>query len=65
VIGAVILLEPVGATVLGLTVLNEWPSPQETLGAMVIVLGVMGATIKRSTLNSGRQDSAANRSSPT
>jgi drug/metabolite transporter (DMT)-like permease len=65
VIGAVILLEPVGATVLGLTVLNEWPSPQETLGALVIVLGVMGATIKRNTNSSGRQDSAASPSSPT
>jgi drug/metabolite transporter (DMT)-like permease len=47
VIGAVILLEPVGATALGTIILNEWPTAQECLGAVVIVGGVMAATLKR------------------
>ena len=45
IVGAVILLEPVGATALGTVVLDEWPSARETLGAMVIVIGVFIATI--------------------
>ena len=47
IIGAVILLEPVGATALGALVLDEWPSAQETLGALIIIIGVMGATLRR------------------
>ena len=47
IVGAVILLEPVGATALGAVVLDEWPSEQETFGALVIVLGVAAATLKR------------------
>jgi len=47
IVGAVILLEPVGATALGAVVLDEWPSVQETAGALVIVLGVAAATLKR------------------
>ena len=49
IIGAVILLEPVGATALGTLVLDEWPSPMEALGAVIIVAGVMVATIQRKT----------------
>lgn len=45
IVGAVILLEPVGATALGTVVLDEWPSARETLGALVIVIGVFIATI--------------------
>ena len=45
IVGAVILLEPVGATALGTVVLDEWPSARETLGAVVIVVGVFIATI--------------------
>lgn len=45
IIGAVILLEPVGATALGAVVLDEWPSLRETLGALVIVMGVFFATL--------------------
>ena len=45
IVGAVILLEPVGATALGTLVLDEWPSAQEALGALVIVLGVFVATV--------------------
>ena len=47
IVGAVILLEPVGATALGTVVLDEWPSARETLGALVIVIGVFLATIPR------------------
>jgi drug/metabolite transporter (DMT)-like permease len=47
IIGAVILLEPVGATALGTVVLDEWPTVTEVLGAAVIMLGVLGATIRR------------------
>ena len=49
IIGAVILLEPVGATALGTVVLNEWPPLIETCGATIIVLGVMFATIQAKT----------------
>ena len=47
IVGAVVLLEPVGATALGTVVLDEWPSVRETLGALVIVIGVFLATIPR------------------
>ena len=47
IIGAVILLEPVGATALGAVILDEWPSLQEIIGAGIIIVGVMGATIHR------------------
>ena len=49
IIGAVILLEPVGATALGTVVLNEWPSLAEVIGAAVIVGGVMVAPLQRKT----------------
>ena len=49
IIGAVILLEPVGATALGAVVLDEWPSAQEVLGACIIIVGVMSATLTRRT----------------
>ena len=49
IVGAVILLEPVGATGLGALVLDEWPSVSESCGALVIVLGVAAATLKRRT----------------
>jgi len=45
VVGAVVLLEPVGATALATVVLDEWPSLREVLGAVVIVLGVIIATL--------------------
>jgi len=48
IVGAVILLEPVGATALGTVVLDEWPSMRETIGAVVIVMGVFVATIPTS-----------------
>ncbi len=51
IIGAVILLEPVGATALGTVVLDEWPTVIETCGAAVIVVGVMIATIQAKTAN--------------
>lgn len=47
-IGAFVLLEPVGATLLATVVLDEWPQPVEALGAAVIAFGVLGSTIQRS-----------------
>lgn len=47
VIGAAILLEPVGATVLGAAVLDEWPTATEVTGGLVILVGVLIATIHR------------------
>ncbi len=44
VVGAVVLLEPVGATILAPFVLDEWPSGIEIAGASAIVLGVGIAT---------------------
>ena len=49
IIGAIILLEPVGATALGTLVLDEWPSLTEMVGAAIIVVGVMAATIQAKT----------------
>ncbi len=57
IIGAVILLEPVGATALGTVVLDEWPTPTEVLGAVIIIAGVLGATVQRK-----RQANTANQS---
>jgi len=45
VVGAVVLLEPVGATVLATLVLDEWPTVIETIGAVAIVIGVLVATV--------------------
>ena len=44
VVGAAVLLEPVGATVLAIFILDEWPTLTEALGAGGIVLGVGLAT---------------------
>jgi drug/metabolite transporter (DMT)-like permease len=44
VVGTLILLEPVGATILAILVLDEWPTLIEVLGAGGIVLGVGVAT---------------------
>ena len=49
IIGAIILLEPVGATALGTLVLDEWPTLTEMVGAAIIVVGVMAATIQAKT----------------
>ena len=49
IVGAVILLEPVGATALGAVVLDEWPSWLEVIGAIVIVIALMVATVERSS----------------
>lgn len=46
-IGAFVLLEPVGATLLATVVLDEWPQPMEAVGAGIIALGVLGSTIQR------------------
>jgi drug/metabolite transporter (DMT)-like permease len=45
IVGAVILLEPVGATALATIVLDEWPTILESVGAAGIVLGVFIATV--------------------
>ncbi len=45
VVSAAVLLEPVGAAVLGAVVLGEIPTWMERLGAMVVLLGVGVATI--------------------
>lgn len=57
IVGAVILLEPVGATALGTVVLDEWPAVQEVIGALIIICGVMGATIKRPLTAQAKTDS--------
>ncbi|MFZ5481039.1 MAG: DMT family transporter [Myxococcota bacterium] len=44
VVSAVILLEPVGATLLAAAVLGEIPSPREVSGGVVVLLGVAVAT---------------------
>jgi len=44
VVGAVVLLEPVGATVLATIILDEWPSATEVVGAVGIIIGVGIAT---------------------
>ena len=46
IVGAVILLEPVGATALGVVVLDEWPSVIEIVGAAIIVLALIMATLE-------------------
>jgi drug/metabolite transporter (DMT)-like permease len=40
VVGAVVLLEPVGATALAAVILDEWPGLQEIAGAIGIIAGV-------------------------
>ena len=49
IIGAAILLEPVGATALGTVVLDEWPSTEEVVGGIIILLGVLVATVRKGT----------------
>ena len=49
IIGALILLEPVGATALGALLLDEWPGVVEAVGALIVGGGVMGATLGRGT----------------
>lgn len=58
IIGAVILLEPVGATALGTIVLDEWPTATEVAGAFILLVGVLGATVQRK----GTQANTANQS---
>ena len=58
IVGAVILLEPVGATALGVVVLDEWPSSLEVLGATIIVLALIVATVERKS----SQENTANQS---
>ena len=45
IIGAAILLEPVGATALGTVILDEWPSTDEVVGGIIILIGVLVATV--------------------
>jgi drug/metabolite transporter (DMT)-like permease len=52
-IGAMILLEPVGASVLAIFVLDEWPSWVEILGAVGIVAGV-GISLMRQPMQSAQ-----------
>lgn len=47
VVGAMILLEPVGATILAIFILDEWPTLLEVIGAAGIVLGVGIATRRK------------------
>ena len=49
IIGAAILLEPVGATALGTVILDEWPSTEEVVGGIIILLGVLIATVRKGT----------------
>lgn len=44
-VGAIILLEPIGASVLAGLVLGEWPGPLAAAGAVVAVVGVGVATL--------------------
>lgn len=39
-VATVMLLEPVGASILALLVLGEWPPPEAALGALLVLLGV-------------------------
>ena len=45
-VSAVVLLEPVGAAVLGAAVLGEVPSAAELVGAAVVLVGVAWATLR-------------------
>ena len=47
VIGAAVLLEPVGATALGTLILDEWPSTEEVMGGIIILIGVLIATLRK------------------
>ena len=62
IVGAVILLEPVGATALGTVVLDEWPAVQEVIGAVIIIGGGMGATIKRTRTAQAKTESQSTES---
>ena len=55
IVGAVILLEPVGATVLGVMVLDEWPQAIEAAGAVVIAAGVYLATTQSDARGAARE----------
>ena len=44
IVGAMVLLEPVGATILAIVILDEWPTVIEVIGGSAIVLGVGIAT---------------------
>lgn len=50
---AAILLEPVGAAILGALVLAEWPTGLEALGGGVVLAGVAVATVPPKTVSSG------------
>ncbi|TFG48501.1 MAG: hypothetical protein E4H40_04570 [Candidatus Brocadiia bacterium] len=39
-VSVAILGEPVGATILGIVILGEWPSLQELAGGLVILTGI-------------------------
>jgi len=46
VVSTAILLEPVGAAVLALLILNEMPSGMEIIGALIVLVGVIFANLK-------------------
>jgi drug/metabolite transporter (DMT)-like permease len=48
------LLEPVGATVLGIAVFHEVPAPVFALGAVLVLIGIF-FTVKKRSQNSGRK----------
>jgi drug/metabolite transporter (DMT)-like permease len=58
IVSAVLLLEPVGATILGALVYDEIPSAISILGGMMVVGGVVSATLSRPT---GREDPGSGR----
>jgi len=47
IVSAVLLLEPVGATLLGALVYHEIPTPMGILGGLMVVSGVIAATLSR------------------
>ncbi len=56
IVGAVILLEPVGATALGVVVLDEWPSVIEIVGAAIIVIALIMATLEPKSTQANTAD---------
>jgi len=52
IVSAVLLLEPVGATILGAAVYQEFPSISGIVGGFLVVSGVVGATLSRSSSSS-------------
>jgi drug/metabolite transporter (DMT)-like permease len=52
-VSALILFEPVGATVLGAVVLGELPVPRELAGGLLILAGLAGITVMPQTRVSG------------